>query len=185
MNILGKHVTLRAIEKNDLPLLHKWANDPTTQDIMGDIHFPSSLDFQETWFENLQKDKLNQRLAIEVPEQGLIGITSIIQIDWKNNHAWHGIMLGDKDIRGKGYGIDTVMATMRYAFDEMHLERLDGGMIEYNTISINLYKKLGWVEEGVRRNHLYRKGKYWDYILVGVTREDYYKLIKQNNYWNE
>jgi RimJ/RimL family protein N-acetyltransferase len=94
-------------------------------------------------------------------------------------------MLGDKDIRGKGYGIDTVMATMRYAFDEMHLERLDGGMIEYNTISINLYKKLGWVEEGVRRNHLYRKGKYWDYILVGVTREDYYKLIKQNNYWNE
>lgn len=185
MNILGKHVVLRAIERSDLSLLHKWSNDPMTQDIMGDIHFPSSLNFQETWFEALQKDKLNQRLAIEVPQQGLIGISSIIKIDWKNNHAWHGIMLGDKDIRGKGYGIDTVMATMRYAFDEMHLERLDGGIIEYNVISLSLYKKLGWKEEGIRRNYLYRKGKYWNYILVGITRDDYYDSIKKNNYWDE
>lgn len=186
MNIQGNKVTLRAIENSDLDTLHRWANDPATQDIIGNIHFPSSRDYQTKWLSNIQGDELNQRLAIETKEDGLIGISSIMHIDWRNNHAWHGIVLGDKKIRGKGYGVDTVMATMRYAFDEMHLERLDGSIIEYNTVSYSLYcNKLGWVEEGRRRNYYFRKGRYWDQIVVGITKEDYYNLIEKTNYWNE
>ena len=186
MNIRGKHIILRAVEESDLTLLHKWANDPNTQDIMGHIHFPSSMDFHKTWFQNLKNDTLNQKFAIEAPEIGLIGISTIINIDWRNNHAWHGIMLGDKDIRGKGYGQDALMATMRYAFDELHLERLDGSMIEYNEIPLNLYlNKGGWKKEGVKNNFYYRKGRYWDQIIVGITRQDYYDLVQKNQYWGK
>ena len=184
MNIKGKKVLLRAIEEHDLDLLHKWGNCPETQNLIGNIHFPSSRKFHDKWFLNIQDDKLNQRFAIETLEDGLIGISSIINIDWKNNHAWHGIMLGDKEIRGKGYGVDTVMATMKYAFDEMHLERLDGSIIEYNEISYSLYcNKLGWKKEGVKRNYYFRNGKYWDQIIVGITRQDYIDLINKNKYW--
>jgi RimJ/RimL family protein N-acetyltransferase len=186
MNIQGKKVLLRAIEEKDLPLLHKWANDPATQDIIGNIHFPSSFDYQVNWYKGLSSDTLNQRLAIDTNDVGLIGLSSIIQIDWKNNHAWHGIVLGDKDIRGKGYGIDAVMATMRYAFDELHLERLDGSMIEYNQVSIQFYcEKLGWKKEGVRRNYYFRRGRYWDQVVVGITKADYINLLEKNKYWNE
>jgi RimJ/RimL family protein N-acetyltransferase len=186
MNILGKKVMLRAIEEEDLPLLHQWANDPVTQDIIGNIHFPSSMEYHKTWFRNMQTDTLNYRFAIDTDDCGIIGLSSIIQIDWRNNHAWHGIVLGDKDIRGKGYGIDAVMATMRYAFDELHLERLDGSMIESNQISINFYcSKLGWKREGIRRNYYFRRGRYWDQIIVGITKDDYKELLNTNNYWNE
>ena len=186
MIISGNKIVLRAIEEEDLPLLHKWANDPVTQDIIGNIHFPSSKDFHIKWFENLINEPLNQRLAIEAPENGIIGISSIINIDWRNKNAWHGIMLGEKEIRGKGYGIDAVMATMRYAFDELNLERLNGSMIEYNKLSIGFYcNKLGWKEEGRRRNYYFRRGMYWDQILVGITKEDYYNLIQKNKYWIE
>ena len=77
------------------------------------------------------------------------------------------------------------MATMRYAFEELNLERLDGSMIEYNQQSIATYcgKKLGWKEEGRRRSYFYRKGRYWDQVVVGVTRQDYFELIKTTNYW--
>jgi RimJ/RimL family protein N-acetyltransferase len=185
MNILGKKVILRAIEESDLPLLHRWANDPATQDIIGNIHFPSSMEFHKSWFASLQSDERNQRFAVDAPEVRLIGLSSIIQIDWRNNHAWHGIVLGDVDIRGKGYGLDAVMATMRYAFDELHFERLDGSMIEYNEVSISFYcGKLGWKEEGRRRNYYYRRGRYWDQVVVGITREDYYELVKQGKYWD-
>ncbi|KKN12679.1 hypothetical protein LCGC14_1014060 [marine sediment metagenome] len=183
MNIEGKTIILRAIEEDDLEILHRWANDPKTQDMIGNLHFPSSMDFHKMWFQNLKSDQLNQRFAIEAPDVGIIGISSIIQIDWRNNHAWHGIMLGDANIRGKGYGIDSVMATMRYAFDELHLERLDGSIIEYNTISFSFYSKLGWKEEGRRRNYYFRRGRYWDQIVVGITKQDYYELIKHNKYW--
>jgi RimJ/RimL family protein N-acetyltransferase len=186
MNIIGNKVILRAIELDDLDQLHIWANDPSTQDIIGNIHFPSSKEYQTQWFNKLQTDTLNQRLAITTEEDGLIGLSSIMNIDWRNRHAWHGIILGDKDIRGKGYGVDTVMATMRYAFDEMNLERLDGSIIEYNTISYSLYcNKLGWKEEGRKKNYYFRRGKYYDQIVVGINRDNYYELIKQNNYWDE
>lgn len=185
MNINGKLLILRAVEEKDLELLHKWANDPETQDVIGNIHFPSSMDFHKSWFQNLKNDELNQRLAIEAPEIGLIGISSIINIDWRNNHAWHGVMLGDVNIRGKGYGADSVMATMRYAFEELHLERLDGSIIEYNKLSYDFYcGKLGWKEEGRRRNYYFRKGRYWDQIVVGVTKQDYEQLIQNTKYWD-
>ena len=185
MNIKGKTLILRAIEESDLELLHKWANDPETQDMIGNLHFPSSMDFHKMWFQNLKTDQLNQRLAIEAPDLGIIGISSILDIDWRNNHAWHGVMLGDANIRGKGYGVDAVMATMRYAFEELHLERLDGSIIEYNTASYVFYcQKLGWKEEGRRRNWYFRKGRYWDQIIVGITKQDYQELVQKNRYWD-
>jgi RimJ/RimL family protein N-acetyltransferase len=79
------------------------------------------------------------------------------------------------------------MATMRYAFDELNLERLDGSMIEYNKLSISTYcgKRLGWSEEGRKRNYFYRKGRFWDQILVGITKTDYLNLIEKTRYWEE
>lgn len=185
MHIKGKALTLRAIEENDLNLLQKWANDPATQDGIGELHFPSSMDFHKAWFQNLKSDKLNQRFVVDVPEIGIIGISSIMNIDWRNGHAWHGLILGEDSHRRKGYGIDAIMATMRYAFEEMNLERLDGSMIEYNKLSISTYcgKRLGWKEEGRRRNYYFRKGRYWDQVLVGITKQDYLSLIEKTNYW--
>jgi RimJ/RimL family protein N-acetyltransferase len=184
MNIYGKKIVLRAIEESDLPLLHKWANDPDIWYQLGGWHFPSSMDVQKKWFQSLHVDNLNQRFAIESPDQGLIGTANLVEIDWKNNHAFHGMMLGDKDIRGKGYGIDTIMTVMRYAFEELHLQRLDGSMIEYNVVSLNIYlTKCGWKEEGRARQWYFRKNRYWDKVLVGVTRDDYYSLMEKNKYW--
>ena len=186
MNIKGKLLILRAIEESDLPKLHQWANDPVTQDGIGGIYFPSSMDFHKTWFQNLKNDPLNQRFAVDVPEVGIIGISSIVNIDWRHRHAWHGLVLGEAHGRGKGYGVDAIMATMRYAFEELNLERLEGAMIEYNKASIATYcgKRLGWKEEGRKRNFFFRKGRFWDQIVVAVTREDYLELIEKTRYWD-
>ena len=50
MNIKGKVLSLRAIEEKDLELLQKWANDPVTQDGIGELRFPSSMDFHKTFY---------------------------------------------------------------------------------------------------------------------------------------
>ena len=186
MNIHGKKIKLRAIEEQDLPELHKWANEPEIWYMLGGWHFPSSFDFMETWFKNLKSDHLNQKFAIEAPEIGLIGTANLVDIDWKNNNAFHGIMLGNKDLRGRGFGTDAIMAIMRYAFEELHLERLDSTIIEYNSISLNVYlNKCGWKEEGRQRNWYFRKNRYWDRVLVGITRQDYFELMERRNYWEE
>lgn len=184
MNIQGKQVTLRAIEYEDLGVLNKWANEPEIQYWLGGWHFPINKNDQEKWYENLTANSLNQRFAIETVEFGLIGTANLVDIDWKNKNAFHGMLLGDKNIRGKGFAKDTVFAIMRYAFEELGLQRLDGSMIEYNEASLKMYiQKCGWKEEGRQRSWYFRKNKYWDRIMVGITKEDYFELIQNNNYW--
>ena len=184
MNITGKKVILRAIERQDLADLARWANDPEIQYGLGGWHFPTNSADQEKWYTGLSANSTHQRFAIESKELGLIGTANLVDIDWKNRNAFHGMMLGHADVRGKGFGVDTVMAIMRYAFDELGLQRLDGSMIEYNQASLKMYLgKCAWKEEGRQRNWYYRQGRFWDRIMVGMTRDDHSNLLATGKYW--
>ena len=185
MAIVGKRVQLRAIEAEDLDLLHQWANDERLWAGLGSWRFPSSMASVQAWFDGLAADTQTQRFAIQpIGETEIIGTANLVEFDWKNRHARHGMMLGPSERRGQGFGRDAVMAIMRYAFDELGLERLDGDIIEFNLASQRLYVgKCGWQEEGRQRRWHYRDGRFWDRILVGVTRDDYARLVHETGYW--
>ncbi|MBS1158798.1 MAG: wfbC [Proteobacteria bacterium] len=185
MNIFGKKIVLRAIEEDDLPLLHKWSNDPSIQSMLGGWHFPVGMQDQRKWFSSLSFSSDNQRFAIQAPDLGLIGTANLVSIDWQNRTAFHGMLIGDKDLRGTGYALDTLMTLMRYAFEEVGLNRLDGDMIEYNIPSLKFYlEKGGWCREGVKEGWYYRKGRRWDKVIVGITASDYFEHAKKTGYWD-
>ncbi|UVJ45421.1 GNAT family N-acetyltransferase [Pseudomonas sp. LS1212] len=180
MSIRGNRVLLRALELDDLPLLHRWSNDEALWSLLGGWHFPTSLDAQRDWLLRLKDDRLNQRFGIETVDHGLIGTANLVSIDWKNGTAEHGMMIGESDLRGQGYGVDTIATVMRYAFDELGLSRLDTTIIEYNEASLATYtRKCPWRVEGVQRKWYYRNGRRWDRYLVGVTCEDYRQWLEQ------
>jgi RimJ/RimL family protein N-acetyltransferase len=186
MNIEGKKVVLRAIEQDDLVELQKWANTPEICYMLAGWHFPTSMDDQQNWLKSFNVSSLHQRFAIDTPDLGLIGTANLVDINWKDRNAFHGMLLGDKDVRGKGYGVDTIMAMMKYAFEELGLMRLDGSMIEYNKASLGVYlRKCGWKEEGIQRKWYFRKNQFWDKVIVGVTRDDYFNVVNENNYWEK
>ena len=185
MIINGKHVKLRAIEQSDFCLIQKWSNDAEVTEMLGGWHFPSSAQDQFKWYQQLHLNSLHQRFAIEVPETGLIGVANLTDINWKDRNAFHGMLIGEKKIQGKGYGMDTVMTLMKLVFEEMNFERLDTTIIEYNERSIHVYtKKCGWQIEGRKRNYYFRKNRYWDVIILGITKLEYFELLETNNYWN-
>ena len=186
MNIKGKKVTLRAIEEQDLELLAKWSNSPEIWHGLGGWHFPYSKLSTEQYIKNIDNNNMyNHNFAIDTEEMGFIGTTNLMNIDWKNRNAFNGIMLGDKDSRGKGYALDVVMTIMKYAFKELGLNRLDGDMIDYNERSLDFYiRKCGWVIEGRKENWFYREGKYHDKVIVGITHSQYDECIERTDYWN-
>ena len=185
MNVVGKKILLRAIEKTDHTLRQTWANDHQVQKMLGGWHFPTGLQDQERWLLSLSCTSNDQRFAIEIPSVGVIGTANLVSIDWKNRNAFSGLMFGESNFRGKGYGFDTLMTLMRYAFDELGLERLDTDIIESNTASLNLHiEKCGWNIEGRKSKWYFRHGKRWDKILLGITKERYFEILASNNFWN-
>lgn len=187
MNIKGRVVTLRAPEFDDLDKLHAWSNDPEIWSLLGGWHFPFSSRSTTDWIKSRSDNNQNGHVfCIDAPDIGLIGTANLVNIDWKNRNAFHGMMLGNIDMRGRGYALDTVMAVMRYAFDELGLQRLDGDMIATNQRSVAFYlEKCGWRQEGIKKDWFYRGGRFHDKVVVGVTREDYHRHLEQTRYWDK
>ena len=181
MNIQGEKVLLRAINENDLPLLHKWSNDPEINYMLGGWHFPSSEEDQEKWFNGLSLNSNNQRFAIVTEDLGLIGMANLVDINWKDRNAFTGMLLGEKNVRGKGYGVDTVRTINKFAFEELGLMRMSTTIISYNKASLAVYtKKCGWQIEGVKKNQYFRKNQWWDEFFIGITRDDYNNFLSND-----
>ncbi len=185
MSIKGKFVTLRQMSRGDMQMICDMFNDPELEDLVVGWAFPLSIEQQQQWFEKNLSDNRNFRFVIETPEDGAVGIATLIDIDWKNRRAAHGIKLANVERRTKGIGTDAVMAIMRYAFDELGLHRLDGSWFDFNDASKRLYTKCGWKAEGVKREYVYKRGAWRDLTVVGVLECDYRKLVEKNGYWRQ
>lgn len=184
MNIKGKIVTLRQMSMDDMQMICDMFNDPELENLVVGWAFPLAIEQQKQWYEKNIGDQKNFRFVIETPNDGAVGIATLVDIDWKNRRATHGIKLANKERHAKGIGTDTVMAIMRYAFDELGLHRLDGAWFDFNEPSKALYTKCGWKEEGVRREYVYKRGEWRNLTVVGVLESDYRELIKSNHYWD-
>lgn len=177
MNIAGKSVVLRAVERTDLALLQEWANDPAIQYNLGRWHFPLSLTALESWFETFRHDGLDQRFMIDTKDNGAIGMTNLVEINWKDRNAFTGLLIGATSLRRRGYGADAVQTVMRYAFEELGLERLDTTIIAHNDASLGLYiEKCGWIEEGRKARAFFRRNAFHDNVILGITRDRYSEL---------
>lgn len=185
MNIWGNKVILRAMRRSDMEMICDMFNDPELEKFVVGWAFPLSIDQQNKWFDSHMNDSDSFRFVIETKEDGPVGIATLTDIDWKNRRASHGIKLLNKEKRSRGIGTDSVMAIMRYAFDELQLHRLDSSRFVDNIPSQRLYKKCGWVEEGIHKDYIFKGGKYKDLVFMRILAEEYYSLIKENNYWNE
>lgn len=186
MNLYGKKVLLRALEPEDMEVLRDIVNDPEIERLVGGWSLPVSKKQQLEWYENISNSNMNIRFAIETKEDGVIGMADLRILDWKNRVAFHGIKIGNKKFRGRGYGKDVVLTIMKYAFEELQLNRLDGTIIEYNIPSKKLYlEKCGWKLEGLRRQYVFKNNKYHDELIVGILRSEYFDFINKDGYWNE
>ena len=184
MEIYGKRVVLKAIEPEDLDFMKDMINDPDIEAKVGGWAFPISKAHEQKWYERYLQDTQNNRLMIHT-EDGVIGMATLTDFDWKSRKAAHGIKIGKVDCKGKGYGTDTVMAIMRYAFEELNLNKLEGSIFLDNVASQKLYKKCGWQIEGISRQAVYKNGQYKDMYIVGILRSEYEKLAQENNYWGK
>jgi RimJ/RimL family protein N-acetyltransferase len=80
-------------------------------------------------------------------------------------------------LRHRGIGYDAVKTVMKYAFEELQLHRLESSIIASNEAPAKLLcEKLGWSEEGVKRQALFKRGAYHDVKIMGIVSEDYLKL---------
>lgn len=172
---MNKKLNLRAIERTDLSFLRDLANDPVVRSNVVGWDWPLSLAGQERWFDGGVDSATTRRFIVEGDDGEPVGLTGLWAIDWHNKSAKSAVKIGGRDdLRGHGYGKRAVWSIMDFAFNDVGLNRLYSGILEYNDASLATFiEKSGWKTEGVARDHVWRAGKYWDMVHIGILRSDY------------
>jgi RimJ/RimL family protein N-acetyltransferase len=138
------------------------------------IPYLNTLEDERKWVEGLSASKDNYSFAIETLEDGkYIGGCGLNSIDWKNSVAVVGIFIGDKNYWGKGYGTDAMEVLLKFIFGQMNIHKVKLNVFSYNERAIKSYKKCGFKVEGVMRQEIFRDGRYYDEIIMGLLKEEY------------
>ncbi|CAM3457961.1 GNAT family N-acetyltransferase [Aquirufa ecclesiirivi] len=97
-----------------------------------------------------------------------IGNIKIDPINYKHGFAEYGIMMGDINEWGKGYAFEASNLVIKYCFEELKLRKICLGVISENIAAVNLYKKLGFIIEGIYKEHFLYKGDYCSCIRMAI-----------------
>lgn len=169
----GKKSYLTAINKTSIEQLRKWRNDPEMRKYFREYKEISDYD-QEKWFTErvTHNDKQVDFEIHSKPEEKLIGHCGLYYVNWINRTAELTIYVGDNDYKYKGYGTDALHVLMDYAFFTMNLNRVWCEVFSNNG-AIHVYRKIGFVDEGVLRQHHYDNGKFIDCNILGLLKSEW------------
>lgn len=184
MIVKGKKVILRPIELEDIELSRQLLNDPWMEAHTVGWSLPISSAQQKEWYENSKNTSSHIRFAIEIPDIGTVGFTGLKNIDWKNGTAdGGGMKIAKRENMSRGIATDAYMALLHYAFYELRLNRVNGSVLMSNLASRKATAKVGFKEEGVQRQAVFKNGSFQDVILLGVLKSDYDLAAKTLGYW--
>lgn len=174
----GENIFLRPIKKEDVKLLLKWFNDPEiTQYLTSNHHLPYTQEAGEEWVKKVNSFQKDIMLLIEIKEPEKenipVGIAGIVGINWKDKSANGFLVIGETEYWENGHGAEVSDLFLTYCFETLNLRRISTYVLDFNERSIGLHKKLGFVEEGLQREAVFKKGRYCDQIFLGLLKSDW------------
>lgn len=111
--------------------------------------------------------------AIEaLSDNQLVGLINLNSLDHKNGVFSFGLGVF-RGYRNNGYASEATRIIMRYGFYELRMQKCNSSCVEINEASLKFHKNLGFIEEGRRRRIINMNGKFYDNILLGITREEF------------
>lgn len=170
--IKGKKVRLRPFRNDDWQITLQWRNDKTLTHSILSHPFPVTELLEREWFDNILKDKSNRSIyfGIEfIAKKELIGYVSLININWIDRICHFGILIGNDEYRGVGIGSEAMTIIINYAFNILNLRKITLQVVEGNK-AMNLYKKVGFKQEGKLEKHHYYNGNYYDVYILSLIR---------------
>jgi RimJ/RimL family protein N-acetyltransferase len=161
----GKSVNLRAVEKEDLPLLKEWRNSLEftgqyqliSQETLKDIEKRYDELVDEKWFFIEKKDgtkigTISHRLVFRTQEIG----TAVIPSE-----------------RGKGYCSEAVKIMVDYLFLSKDIPRIQAHTDARNAAAQKVLGKAGFKKEGTFRKEYFVNGEWRDSCIFAILREEW------------
>ncbi len=170
----GQRVRLRAVEADDWEHFYTWKDSEADRAAYW-IPFPRSREGVKKWTAELAVAEPKDhafRWVIENLAGALVGNLNTHGCEPRYGTFHYGVAIRREHWR-QGYASEAIRLVLAYFFRELRYQKANVEIYAFNTASLRLHQKLGFVEEGRRRRMLYTAGAYHDEILMGLTVEEF------------
>jgi RimJ/RimL family protein N-acetyltransferase len=166
----GKTVNLRIMEKEDIPLVLEWLNNP---------------EFYRQYFSPIQRSKMEMEKAfesssmefkqfiVEKKDGTKIGFIAYFFMP----HPWgrmleigYGLVQGE---RGKGFCTEAAQLIVDYLFLSKEVVCIQATTDTENFASQKVLEKTGFKKEGIMRKRFFYNGQWRDIVLYSILREEW------------
>ncbi len=169
----GERVDLRVVEEADLPLVHRWANDPAVGGEY-DSHRPCSLDdVRRRYLDTRALTQDGGALLIVRKDAAAVGLVSY-------HCVWYGVYspafnIGveiDPSARGHGFGSEAQRLLADYLLATFPVGRVEASTDIENTGEQRALERAGFQREGVARSASWRGGRWHDMVVYSRVHGD-------------
>ena len=177
VNIRGERVALGPLRRDLIPLYLRWTNDFAVMRTFG-LPIPRSREHESfgggAFYERVLASAGAAWFTIyELATLRPIGHTDLFDIDHRNRTATFGIMIGEADCRGRGYGTEATWLMLDYAFGALGLHSVMLETDGYNLAGQRAYARAGFREFGRRRECQLLNGKLWDVVYMECLASEF------------
>lgn len=143
ITLQGEKVYLMPVSLDHVETYTKWVNDLKV--LLYTSIIPLSLEEEKKYIKEIQKSDKEQIFSVFLKENDkLIGNVGCDNLDKPDKNFKIGIIIGEKDYWGKGYGTDAFKAWIKYLFEEKNAKKLNLGVCTENKAAVQIYKKCGF-----------------------------------------
>lgn len=183
VNITGDLVALGPMRHDLLPLYQRWINDFAVTRTLTFPLRPTSAEAEEAWYRGVAGDQPDDRatgpatgITFTVYERATlrpIGTTGLSEVDHRLRRAGFGIVIGEQDCWGRGYGTETARLMLDYGFTALELHNIMLTTQSFNERAIRAYLRAGFREFGRRREAHRLGGRVYDVVYMDCLATEF------------
>ena len=172
--IEGRLVTLRRHVPENLAAVVRWYRDPELARLSRYQTRPMPFEEIEHFFRTrlLAADAFAYAIH-QRPSGRLVGLTTFSNLDPDNGTALFHITIGELDAQDRGLGTEATELMIGHAFDVLGLHRIGLSVFAFNSRAIRAYEKAGFRVEGRLREAIWRDGRHWDEVQMGILADEW------------
>lgn len=159
---------VRTMRQEDLHAVLRWRNHDDVRRCMQKQH-PITWDEHCSWFERCCDDPGRALLIVETTNSPL-GFVQFNEAQQSKIAEW-----GFFAVPGlpRGSGMKLGRAALNYAFGFLRLHKVYGHVLDFNTASLKMHRRLGFQIEGVLREQCLIDDKRNDLICFGLLAREW------------
>ena len=175
----GSVATLRPVTVKDVPVLHAAIKDHEMARLTGSIHSYAEAG-EERWSVSDLEDiygrwsTADDRIVWAIVDNAsgqVVGESVLNDLDVANRSC--GFRIWISGARDRGLGTDATRLTMRHAFEDQGLNRVELEVYDFNPRARHVYEKIGFVHEGVRRQALLFENTWIDAHGMSILAQEW------------